>query len=369
MNIILKISYLILLNFTFYYSLAHADQKISIGVVLPLTGDMAAVGAACRDAALLALEEAQPRLKNKYQIIFEDDRLIPAEVAKASQKLISIDHVSALISTWSYGGQIVAPLAERAKIPHIGIAWDNRIAKGRYNFIHLTPPSEFMRRFLDVFKALGIRRVALLGIEESGSVFALNEFIRLAPEYGVEVVFRDSVIWDMKDFNSITSKIIASKPEYLLFNLGGDQLSLPLLKSLKSLKAPFKITAITAYDVISDISQLEGSWYVSDSYLPDDFFAHFSKKYGHTIRYAIGNYYEAVRLLINAFEEQSEVDVKSVVDQLLSIRSSPSILGDTSVDSEGIFTYQAKYIRIVDGKRVQVSLDDVILSQSKNKFE
>ena len=217
-----------------------------------------------------------------------------------------------------------------------------------------------MRRFLEVFKAQGIKRVALLGIEESGSVFALSEFIRLAPEYGVEVVFRDSIGWDMKDFNSLVSKIITAKPDYLLYNLGGDQLSLPLLKSLRAFKVQFKLTAITSFDVISDLSQLEGSWYVSDSYLPDDFFKRFSQRFGHTIRYGIGNYYEAVRLLINAHEKLRKDQSKKVIDYLNSNAPFPSIFGTTTVDEEGIFTYPAQYIRIISGKRVLSSFDDII---------
>ena len=97
------------------FSTVHAERTIKIGVILPLTGDMAAVGSACRDAVQMALKDSENTNHNKYKIIFEDDRLQPNEVAKVAQKLISLDKVSGIISTWSYGGRIVAPMAERAK--------------------------------------------------------------------------------------------------------------------------------------------------------------------------------------------------------------------------------------------------------------
>ena len=345
--------------YTLALSPALAEKTTKIGVILPLTGDMAAVGAASRDAIQMAYSDVKADVKHKYKIIFEDDRLTPNEVAKAAQKLISVDKVSAIISTWSYGGRIVAPLAERAKIPHIGVAWDHLVAEGNYNFLHLTPPSEFMRRFLDVFKKNKVKRVALLGVEESGSVFALDEFIRLAPGYGVEVVYRDSVLWDINDFNSLVTKIAAAKPEYLLFNLGGENLNTKLLKSLKTQQVSFKYTAITSFDVLSNTSLIEGLWYVSDSYLPEEFAKRFQDLYGHTIRYGVGNYYEALKLFIHAFEKSKNASSKEAKDILNNIKDHPSIFGSTSVDNKGIFTYPAQYMRIVDGKRVITELNKI----------
>lgn len=339
---------------------AWGDERtiVKIGVILPLSGDMAAVGSASRDAVRMALEDGNKTSRHEYQVVFEDDRLTPTEVAKAAQKLISVDRVSALVSTWSYGGRIVAPLAERAKVPHIGVAWDHMVADGEYSFLHLTPPAEFMKAFLEVFKRIGVKRVALLGVEESGSVYALDEFVRMAPDYGVEVVYRDSVLWDIKDFESVVTKIAGVKPEYLVFNLGGEALNGALLKSLRTQRVPFRYTAITSFDVI-DPSLIEGLWYVSDSYLPDDFSEQFKARYGHTMRYGVGNFYEAIKLFIFAFDRSASASSQEAKDVLRGIRDQPSVLGPTSVDQKGIFSYPPRYIRIVEGKRTQIAGEDI----------
>jgi branched-chain amino acid transport system substrate-binding protein len=331
-------------------------EEIKIGAILPLTGGMAVVGEACRDAIRMAIDDAG-KTKNHYSVIFEDDRLVPANVATAAKKLVSINKVNAIVSTWSYGGRIVSPLAEQARIPHIGVAWDKHVADGAYNFLALTPPSEFMRKVLEAFQKLKVKRVALLGVDESGSVFALDEFTRMAPEFGVEVVFRDSVAWDLNDFAPIITRISQRKPEYLLYNLGGDNLNLGILKTLQRLPHAFKITAVTSFDVLADTSFIEGSWYVSDSYLPDDFAERFSKKYGHTIRYGVGNFYEAARLLIHAFENSEHATAEEAKALLAKIHNFPSIFGSTSVDESGIFTYPARYLRIDHGSRVLTDLD------------
>lgn len=331
-----------------------ADEKVKIGAILPLTGDMAAVGAACRDAIRYAMEESASHAKLSYQVIFEDDHLTPTEVAKAAEKLISVDKVNAIISTWSYGGRIVAPKAEKAKIPHIGIAWDHLVAEGEYSFLHLTPPAEFMSKFLDVFKQEGVKKVALLGVEESGSVFALDEFVRMAPQYGVQVVYRDSVAWDLNDFNPLVSKISRQQPDYLVFNTGGESLTTRLLQALRNQRVKFRTTAITAFDTLQDTSLIEGLWYVSDSFLPEDFAGHFEKRYGNKIRYGVGNFYEAARLLVRAFESAGEVNSTAARNFLANIKDEPSIFGPTNVDSKGIFRYSAQYVKVLNGKRVLV---------------
>ena len=351
-------SFLMLIAAVLFTAPAAAERAIKIGVILPITGDMAAVGTACRDAVRMAFDEHAGGSTN-YQFIFEDDRLMPTEVAKAAQKLISVDKVSAIISTWSYGGRIVAPLAQRAKIPHIGMAWDILVANGDYNFIHLTPPSEFMRSFLEAFKKLGVTRVALLGIEESGSVYALDEFVRMAPEYKIEVVYRDSLPWEFNDFNSIVTKISKVNPQYLLVNIGGGRLIAGLLQALKTQQTTFKVTAATSFDVTTEMGALEGAWYVSDSYIPDDIVERFTKKYHHTIRYGIGNFYEAARLLMYAFDKSAHAKAEEAKDVLQAIREMPSVFGPTSANNDGVFTYMPQYMRIRNGRREPIQLADI----------
>jgi branched-chain amino acid transport system substrate-binding protein len=350
--------------FAFHVSFLHAEH-IKIGLILPLTGEMASVGTACRDAARMALSEHGQGKAHSFELIIEDDALQPSKVAQAAQKLMHRDRVGAVISTWSYGGQIVSPIAERAKIPHIGVAWDSSIAKGKSNFLHLTPPEEFMSKFLEVFRARNIKRVALLGMEESGSVYALDVFSKLSPQYGVEVIFRQALPWTNPDFRSIVTKLKPLSPEYILINMGAQAYTEQLFRQLKEQRADIPVTAITAFDTISlhamsDPKSLDGRWYVSDSYLPDDFSARFKKEYGHTLRYGIGNFYEAVRLLIDAYSQDAKGSPEKATEYLASLQEFDSIFGKTTVNAEGIFRYPAPYMVIKDGKREVIGFEELL---------
>ena len=58
---------------------ATADNSeaslVKIGVVIPLTGPLAASAESFRTAALLALEDFSKDTKLRYRVIFEDDQL------------------------------------------------------------------------------------------------------------------------------------------------------------------------------------------------------------------------------------------------------------------------------------------------------
>jgi ABC-type branched-subunit amino acid transport system substrate-binding protein len=73
----------------------------------------------------------------RVTVIYEDDGLSNARSATAARKLLTIDKVDALL-TWSSGtGLTVASLAEAKRIPHMSIASDPAVAKGRtYSFTY-----------------------------------------------------------------------------------------------------------------------------------------------------------------------------------------------------------------------------------------
>jgi len=91
-----------------------ADQ-IEIGVSLPLTGDGAAYGQEVKKGIDLALDElnAAGGIQGKrITLVYEDDRGESAAAVSAFQKLISTDHVPAVIGgAFSAQAMAIAPIA------------------------------------------------------------------------------------------------------------------------------------------------------------------------------------------------------------------------------------------------------------------
>jgi ABC-type branched-subunit amino acid transport system substrate-binding protein len=342
---------------------AQAEERplIKIGLILPLGGGMAHVGTAFRDAARMAAAEIPKGSKFSYELIFEDDELQSAKVASAAQKLITIDKVDALVSTWSYGGIVVAPMAEKARRIHFGVAWDPAVAKGSFNFIHLTPPREFIKGFLAGFKKKGYRKIASFGWHESGSLFFLDELERLAPQNGFTLVKRTEFDGADRDFRSALLNAERAKADVFLVNLSAPAIDI-FVKQMAELKITTPVTSITGFEVATDLAPLEGKWYVSDSTVSDDFAERFTKQYGHNHLYGVGNFYDAVKLIAFLFEQApgpAKPQPEQVLEATKKIGLFNSIFGPLQLDSEGIISYQPVFRKIVAGKRITVGLDDI----------
>ena len=121
-------------------------EAIKIGAIAPLSGSVAFMGEGLRDAILMAKDDLG-KTKHKYEIIFEDGQLNPKDFATAANKLINIDKVNAIIDITA-AGNAVSPIAEQNKVIHFGIANDQNIAKGDYNFLHTVPPIKTTKLFV-----------------------------------------------------------------------------------------------------------------------------------------------------------------------------------------------------------------------------
>ncbi|KQL49758.1 hypothetical protein AN963_08605 [Brevibacillus choshinensis] len=104
-------------------SAAANGDVIKIGAVLPLTGVTAYYGTTIKQGIDLVLDEiaAQGGINGKkIEVIYEDDKGTPAEAVNATQKLITQDHVSAIIGAHSSSNTLaMRDVTEREKVVHM----------------------------------------------------------------------------------------------------------------------------------------------------------------------------------------------------------------------------------------------------------
>lgn len=104
---------LLFLVFILLGSLADAFAErpaVKIGVLVPLSGDMALHGREIQNA----LELAQKKHANTYydyRFVFEDSRLEPARTASAAKRLIHQEKVDVIITLWPPTANIVIPMS------------------------------------------------------------------------------------------------------------------------------------------------------------------------------------------------------------------------------------------------------------------
>lgn len=116
-----------------------SGAPIDIGAILPLTGDGAAFGPGMAAAAQIAVDEvnaAEGPLGRKLTLHIEDDATNPDQGVRAAHKLIDVNHVSAIVGTWSTTVTMaVFPLTVDARILHMNVSGSPEVSK-------LQPPGE-----------------------------------------------------------------------------------------------------------------------------------------------------------------------------------------------------------------------------------
>ncbi len=202
-------------------SIAYA-KEVKIGVVLPLTGGVAAFGETSKRGLDIATEQ-NSKLSNgdSVKLVIVDDRSDKVEAATAVKKLLDKDKVSVILGeVASSNSMAMAPVAEKAKTPMITHASTNpRVTKGK----------KYVTRacFIDPFQGAVMAKYALdnglktavvvTDAKQDYSVGLSKAFKKAYEAGGGKIVKTVLINSGDKDFNAQVASIKAANPSIIAF--------------------------------------------------------------------------------------------------------------------------------------------------------
>jgi branched-chain amino acid transport system substrate-binding protein len=203
---------------------ATAQQPpIKIGFSMSLTGPLGAGG----KSALIAMEiwkddvnDKGGLLGRKVEFVYNDDQTNPARVPAIYTKLIEVDQVDLVVS--SYGTNVIAPampivMRKQMVFPALfGLAVNDSFKYDRYFQIMPAgpvPKEDWSRGFFEIAKAKGLKTVALAAADAEFAQNAVAGARKLAQEAGFQVVYDKSYPPPTTDFAPIVRAIQATNPE------------------------------------------------------------------------------------------------------------------------------------------------------------
>ena len=347
-QIVIAIIVIVGLGFIITTNISKSTEKnvIKIGVAVPMTGNQAFVGEGIKDAVLLAQKNLKDT-KYKYELVFEDVPVDPKIAASAAQKLINIDKVDAIIDAYAPIGNTIAPIAEKAQVVHINIAFDPRAAVGDYNFINFTTPSTSAKSFLAEMNKRGLKNLGIFRLNNPGIIAVYNAVKTLAPEYGIKIVSDEQFQPGERDFRDIITKSSKSKADiYALLSIP-PELDI-LAKQMNDLNLHNQ-TSIIYFELSANKSLYEGLWSVGFGGVTDSFEKEFKNTYNKEITYGVPNSYDAFNIIVQASEVYSGVDkpnAKFIVSEIMNLKNLEGVLGDLKINSDGIID-SAVQVKIV----------------------
>jgi len=357
-----------------------AANTIKVGVVAELTGDIPAVGASCKNAAEMAVQEINDAggldvggKKYTIELFIEDNAGKADQSASAAQKLITQQNVVA----------IIGPNASRYAIPASEIAESSKVVlispwstnpKTTLN-AQTNEPKKYVFRaaFIDPFQGRVVAKFALdnLNAKKAAVLYdvasdynkGIAEFFKQTyEENGGTVVAFETYTTNDKDFSAQLTKIKDAGPEVIFLPNYYSEVPLQIQQAHRlGITVPFLGSDSWGSSELVTLcgTDCEG-YYFSTHYAADaatpvatKFIEGYKTKYGNTPDDVAALTYDSFGLLWQALQSAGKVDRQAVRDALAKVPSYEGVTGNMKfVEGSGDPIKSAVILQVKDGKFV-----------------
>lgn len=324
-------------------------EGIPVGFYGALTGSTATFGQSGRKGVALAFEEINAEggvLGDRLSLKIEDDRGEPAEAASAVTKLISRDHVVALIGEAASSRTLAAaPIAQTNEVPMITPSSTNPQVTRVGNYIfRMCFTDDFQGDMLARFAAESIhaRTAAILvDVKSDYSVGLADAFRRSFIRSGGRVAADQRYSEGDTDFSAQLTQIRSNAPDVLFVPGYYTEVGL-IARQKKSLGVGGTLLGGDGWDSprLTEIAgEAADGAYFSNHYSPEDpspatarFVSAYRQRYHEAPDSVAALSYDAGRLIADAIRRAGEASGPRIREALAATRNFPGVTGDLSFD-------------------------------------
>ena len=376
-HVMIKISTLVLriaclvgacgvLSWNAVLSAADSDQ-ISIGAVLPLSGDAAHWGIPARTGAEMAVEEinhAGGIGGRSLALVVEDDRCSPADGVSAFNTIMaSAKSPVALLGAVCSGVTLaLAPLAEFRKVVLISPASTSPKLTGAGNFIFRVVPSGSVRGqvFAEyLYRDRGLRKLAVLYINNEGGIGGSTVFKARFTQLGGTVASELPYAQGTTDLRAQLDEIKTANTEGVLIGSYPPD-TVAVLQQAREihLQQPlfFTTEAVQNPEVLRQAGDAaEGATYIlaapAAGEAVEKFTAAYEAKFGKEPELFAAEGYDVIRLIAEAIAGTTaeSLSVSGIRDFLRRVRDYAGASGTITFDENGDVIKPYGIKRIEDG--------------------
>ena len=202
-------------------------EPIKIGETMPLTGTFAEHGGFTHTAILMAAEDANQQggiNGRKLEIAVEDTQGDPKAATAAALKLITVDRVPAIMTTFTAQTLAQIPVADQHRVvifANSGVPTTAAKSEWAFNtFVSLPYQTQVVAEF--AVNQLGHRRFTAIICNQDNCLASNERFEETLKALGAQIVASENYDANATDFRSQLTKLQASRPDALmLFGTGG----------------------------------------------------------------------------------------------------------------------------------------------------
>jgi branched-chain amino acid transport system substrate-binding protein len=346
---------------------APEDQGIQIGFFGALTGPTATFAQSGRNGASLAVEQINAAggvLGKKLVLLSEDDRGEASEAASAVSKLITRDHVVALIGEQASSRTLAAaPIAQSYKVPLISPTSTN---------VEVTKKGEYIFRacFIDAYQGRAVADFAHRDLKAKTAAILIDA--RSDYSVGLAEAFRKSfeaqggkITSELKyeegdsDFSAQLTALRPPQPD-VLFIPGYYTDAGLIARQAKSLGLKATLLGADGWDSPKLVEiggdAMEGA-YFANHYSVDDpspavrkFVDAYKARYSAEPDSIAATSYDAMRMLADAITRAGSTEGPRVRDALATTKDFPGVTGTITMDADRNPVKAAVILKIEGGR-------------------
>ena len=324
---------------------ASAQAQVRIAGNIPLTGPIAAYSGNYFKGFEMGLEDACKKHDvdcSQFELDPQDNAGKPTQAVSVIQKqLINSPHVA--ISGTSAESLAVAPLLDKANIPHFMVSFDTFIASRGKDRLRVLPNFKvevpIYLRMIDNFKP---KKVYTLALNFSSTTEQFSAVIEPAmEERGIEHR-RENFDIGTKDYNNMVLKAKQYDPD--LYIVSGFSFNCyPIMKAMRTYGIdPAKVMVTLDFiDLLynnTPMDDLKGFYYASSEFdipgknaMAPAFRERFEAKYGRTPSYVEAYAYDTASIIVAAQAKHGEVTTETVYKVL----PFEGMTGTVNLDEDG----------------------------------
>ena len=349
----------------------QAAEPVKIGFFMSMTGRDASFGEASLAGAKLAVEEVNGSggiLGRPVELVVEDDRSLAGESATAVKKLISRDHVVALVGECSSARTLeAATVAQASGVPLVTPASTSpKVTQVGNSIFRVCFIDSFQGEVMATFarRNLGLRRAALL-VDSTApySVGLADYFSRTFKALGGEVVASQKYAGTDTDFRAQLKAIRAAKPDALF--LPGYYVAAGLVaRQARDLGLGATLLGGDGFEApqLLEIGgdALDGAYYSTHFAVENTgqvsraFVEAFRSRFGTAPNGLAALTFDSVKLIADAIKRAGTTDSGAVRASLSATRGFAGATGVTSINSRRDADKDAAIITVRGGKLVFV---------------
>jgi branched-chain amino acid transport system substrate-binding protein len=202
----------------------ESKEPIPIGALCPLTGAGGAYGPDMQKAIVAVADRINKSggiHGRPIQIFPEDTQTNPEAAVRAARKLLDVNHVVAIMSTWASAVTLaVKPLAVEAKVFYFSVSGADAVTEGNHGgYIARTQPNTKLQGRVYakwVLSRKEWKRVAYMALQTPFAVPFGDNFSSTVKAGGVTIT--DSLIYEDKkpSYRSEITRVLATNPDLIM---------------------------------------------------------------------------------------------------------------------------------------------------------